>query len=134
MISGIAGGAEDILLPEVKTTVETLIERSPRLGDRPTPWVPDRVEVTDLPGTHEFGTTPEGTTPWPGPRFVEVFGTVKPNDTVAGSRCAEIAGVHAAEVFSAARVSGMPFVDDQGAELQVVVRALLPGEVACDGP
>ena len=119
---------------EARNTLETLIERSRRLGDRPTPWVPDRVEVTDLPGTHEFGTTPEGTTPWPGPRFVEVFGTVKPNDTVAGSRCAEIAGVHAAEVFSAARVSGMPFVDDQGAELQVVVRALLPGEVACDGP
>lgn len=116
---------------EVRRKLEDLIERSRNLGNQPEPWVPDRVEATGL--TLDAGPPSDGTTPWPGPPFVDLFGTTKPNDTDDEPRCAELDGDGAAAVFAAAVGSGKPFIDERGAELHVVVRALLPGEEACDG-
>ena len=117
---------------QARSELNDLIEQSRLLADDVEPWVPDRVEVIDL-------AIPDGppsveTTEWPGPPFVDVFGTDEPDATSDGPRCAELAGDSAAEVFAAALVADQPFVDGSGAELQVVVKALLPGEDACDGP
>ena len=112
-----------------RIALEDLVERSRGLGGAAEPWVPDRVQVVDL-ATDEA--TFEATAEWPGPPFIEVFGTVKPGATIDGPRCAELDGDDAASVFEAALEAGRPFVDDRGAELEVVVRALLPGEEACE--
>ena len=107
-----------------------LIEHSRTLTGATKEWVPDRVEAIDL-------AVPEGApsgdaAEWPGPPFIDVFGTVKPGATIDGPRCAELSGDDGAKAYAAALDAGRPFVDDRGAELQVVVRALLPGEVACE--
>ncbi len=116
---------------ELRRQLEDLIERSRNLGNEPEPWVPDRVEATGL--TLDAGPPSDETEPWPGPPFVDLFGTTKPNHTDDEPRCAELDGDDAAVVFAAAVGSGKPFVDERRAELHVVLRALLPGEKACDG-
>jgi len=109
-----------------------LIDESRRLVGDTTPWVPDRVEAIDIAPQ----ATPDpsaDTAPWPGPPFIELFGTIKPGNPEVGPRCAEITGDSASKVFDAALESGVPFVDGKGDVRQVVVAALLPGEEACTG-
>lgn len=117
---------------QARRELNDLFEQSRLLAGDVEPWVPDRVEAIDL-------AVPDGppsaqTTEWPGPPFIDLFGTVKPDAIIGDPRCAELAGDDAAEVFAAALDADQPFVDDRGTELQVVVKALLPGEDACDGP
>ncbi|MEZ5381919.1 MAG: hypothetical protein R2754_09005 [Microthrixaceae bacterium] len=113
-----------------RRTLAGLIERSRRLAGDTSPWVPERVEAIDI----EPQATPDpggATTDWPGPAFIDLFGTINPGNPAVGPRCAEVTGDSAAQVFDAALDAGVPFVDSKGDVRQVVVAALLPGEEPC---
>jgi hypothetical protein len=86
-------------------------------------WTPTHVEVMDL------ADSPPGDTPstaWPGPDLTSLL--TLHADT---RRCGELFDAEAATVFSAARAAKSSSWTADNKTYHLLVRALLPGEVAC---
>lgn len=86
-------------------------------------WTPTHVEVTKLTGSPVDDLH---TTPWPGPDLTSLL-----TSTTGNGPCGELSGADAATVFDAARAERSSSWTAENKTYHLVIRALLPGEVAC---
>jgi hypothetical protein len=87
-------------------------------------WTPTRIDVTEA---DQAGGDGPAATAWPGPALRSLL--VK----TGRGRCGEVTGADASTVWTAAIRNGTNLWSESGAEHQLVIRGLLPGETACDG-
>jgi hypothetical protein len=94
------------------------------------PWRPDRVAVIQRPAsgaTDPVGSAdPTTAQPWPGPAPARLL-TQKSSD----GACGVVRGAEAASLFQAAHTHGSTHWTFHGADVYLLVRAVLPGEHAC---